>query len=932
MEFEQIQWLLLLVPLALLMWLVPSSGLRLPRRCLQLVLLVLLLCNPSLEMPRGGLQVFVLCDRSASHDDYAARNFNEWRSIIVKNKPGSREEVHFLDFASEVQKSSGNSQTPIYASRRQQTLLQNAINYVLQSRDPQRPCRILLLGDGYHVDSIEQAAAMLKLQGVEFDYRLSNSDPQADVRITAMRTPQRVRVQESFAVEVDISTPANYGEFKVEILRNDVSLGFYQIKPREGRAQLRLFDRLSEAQCSKYEARLVLAQQDSIVSNNIARSWTMASRGGRVLVVSPYTDDNVAALLRGMNFDVQLVQQQNFESAYLRGARAVILNNVSANYLDRNAMQALDFYVREQGGGLLMLGGEQSFGSGGYCGTLLEKLLPVSTELKSDKHKLLTAMAIALDCSGSMSAGVGGAGGVATKMDMANAAAIAAVECLGKSDFVAVYSVDTAATCRFGPGLLGKNLDAARKSIGSIAVSGGGIYVYSALKAGWEAIRKTEYGVKHLLLFADASDAEEPGDYQLLLQDIVAEGGSVSVVGLGSDKDCDAAFLQDVAKRGNGRCYFADDANLLPQIFAQETLSVSRKSFERKPCGVKPSGLWAEISSQPLQWYANSGAFNLCYAQPNARVLLLADNDYQNPLLATIQRGFGRSAAVCFACSGEHAGWITNWPDAAKMFQGLGSWLIGNELPVGVSLRSKIVGNELKIELFYDAQNPELQQQLLRNRARIKYSIDGKVEQLGWQRMESGYYSTSLLLKPGESVLGALQFGEHALDFGPLSLGVDAEWSYDSSKHQELAVLSSLSGGLGLLDLAQVWRSYKHSDYTNIRLELLLLLLLVFAYDVLASRFGWKLCPAFVRALPSRLRTLWQTWSEARRTKNAVRRDAGRSTAKVHKTIIEQSQDNSKLNETAAAAAEPKAAAQSAAEPGEALQQRRSRFERAKRN
>lgn len=929
MHFEQIQWLLLLVPLGLLCWLVPSMGLRLPRRFIQVLILILMLCNPSIHLPRGGLQVFVLCDRSASHDEHAAQNVSEWQSILRGSKPGSREEIRFLDFASEVQKSSGNSRSDIYESRRQQTLLQNAINYVLQSRDPQRPCRILLLGDGYHVDSIEQAADMLKLQGVEFDYRLSNCDPRGDVRITSMRTPQRVRVDESFAIELDVATPDNYGNFKVELLRDNTSLGMFDLQSQGGKARLRLFDRLGVARCSKYEARLVLPQDDSIAANNSAQSWTMASRGGRVLVVSPYADDNVAAALTSMNFEVQLLSANNFDSAYLRGARVLILNNVSASYLNDKSMQAIDFFVREQGGGLLMLGGEQSFGSGGYCGTLLEKLLPVSTELKSDRHKLLTSMAFALDCSGSMGASVNGPGGAVTKMEMANAAAIAAVECLGRNDFVAVFSVDTTAKCRFGPTLLGANLADAKKSIAGIGVGGGGIYVYTALDAAWNAIRKSKAGVKHLLLFADASDAEEPGNYEVLLQDIVAEGGSVSVVGLGTSGDCDAAFLIDVAKRGNGRCYFADDANQLPQIFAQETISVSRKSFEKEPCAVKATGLWAELSSQPVKWYANSGAFNLCYPQANARVQLLADNDYKNPLVASVQQGFGRSAAVCFACSGPYAGWIKDWPDASRMFQGLTGWLLGSEMPPGVSLRSRIVGNEVKIELFYDEQNPQLQQMLLRNMPRLKCSVDGTMLQPGWQRMESGYYSTSMLLKPGQTMLGALQFGEHALDFGPLSPAVDAEWSYDGAKHRELAVLADLSGGLGLVDLTQVWRSYQHAEYTNIRSELLLLLLLFFAYDVLASRFGWQPRLAAISALPGRLR------SGLAKLRTGVKRQSADKTPSARgKKPVATKQAASKPAQPPQTDKTPNESESEVAPDPQALQQqqRRSRFDRAKRN
>jgi cobalamin biosynthesis protein CobT len=53
-----------------------------------------------------------------------------------------------------------------------------------------------------------------------------------------------------------------------------------------------------------------------------------------------------------------------------------------------------------------MLGGAYSFGSGGYHGSPVGELLPVSMELKEEHKKLAVAMAIVVDRSGSMTASV----------------------------------------------------------------------------------------------------------------------------------------------------------------------------------------------------------------------------------------------------------------------------------------------------------------------------------------------------------------------------------------------------------------------------------------------------------------------------------------------------------------------------------------------
>ncbi len=91
----------------------------------------------------------------------------------------------------------------------------------------------------------------------------------------------------------------------------------------------------------------------------------------------------------------------------LSGAKVVILNNVPAHLFHQDFLNALDFYVRSQGGGLLMAGGKQSFGSGGYFESAVDDLLPVSMELRTEQRKLAVAMSIVLDRSGSMAASVG---------------------------------------------------------------------------------------------------------------------------------------------------------------------------------------------------------------------------------------------------------------------------------------------------------------------------------------------------------------------------------------------------------------------------------------------------------------------------------------------------------------------------------------------
>ena len=51
----------------------------------------------------------------------------------------------------------------------------------------------------------------------------------------------------------------------------------------------------------------------------------------------------------------------------------------------------------------------------------------------------------------------------------------------------------------------------------------------------WKALRNTNTGTRHIILFADAADAEQPGDgpgadYKSLLEEVVKEGGTCFLI------------------------------------------------------------------------------------------------------------------------------------------------------------------------------------------------------------------------------------------------------------------------------------------------------------------------------------------------------------------------------------------------------------------
>jgi hypothetical protein len=211
----------------------------------------------------------------------------------------------------------------------------------------------------------------------------------------------------------------------------------------------------------------------------------------------------------------------------------------------------------------MLAGGPQSFGLGGYQGTRMEDLLPVrmESERRRDEHSL--ALALVIDCSGSMSG---------QKIELAKDAAKAAAELLGPQDALAVigFSSEPERVVRMQGA---SNRMRIAQNIGKISAQGG-TAIFPALDLAFQDLLTTSARIKHVILLTDGQ-TQESGIPELV-QAMRAEGMTISTVGLGSDVN--RSLLQQSASVGGGRAYFTDDPHNVPRIFVNETTTVGQNS------------------------------------------------------------------------------------------------------------------------------------------------------------------------------------------------------------------------------------------------------------------------------------------------------------------------------------------------------------------
>ena len=765
MGFDYPESFLLLPILALLGWFWPRLGLFRPLRAIITLLAVTMIAGPRIQMQENALDLIVLLDRSESTEDLVDKGLPEWTRLLENAKPGRKDTLRFVNFAAEVADAGIDGSS--FTGSRKLTKTGLAVSNVMAQVDGKRPTRLLLFTDGYSTEPLTEAATQLGKRGVPMDFRLVRDETTRDLRLARLSFPERVQVGEPFLISVLLRGNED-GKVPLILRRNGQTLVETEVEIKDGTATAEFTDRIARVGSYEYDAE-IRPEKDAHPGNNRMKRWIEITGGPRLLLVTKYVEDPVEKAMADMDFDVQVVSDfSQLKAGMLGGTKAVVFNNVPAHEIPNDFLKALDLFVKEQGGGFLMAGGERSFGSGGYFQSDIDELLPVSMELKSEHRKLAVAMAIVMDRSGSMAVGVAGG---KTKMDLANSGAISAVNLLGQMDQITVFAVDSEPTKVVPLTNIGGKQKEISGRIARIASSGGGIYAYTGLKAGWEELRKSQAGTRHMILFTDTQDTEEPGDYRKLLAEMTKEGATVSVIGLGTKGDTDAALCEDIAKLGNGRIFFSDRPMDIPQIFAQETVTIARSAFIEEPVGTLASGRWSEISPKPLEWMKNVGGYNLSYARKDATVSLISKDEYAAPLVAHARRGLGRTMAVSFPLGGEFSKEVREWAGYGDFMQTTGRFLMGQELPPGIALRHKMQGTRLELDLLYDDE--EWGERLSKDPPTVKLQDDagGAIYELPWRRIEPGRFSLSRDLDEGSVVKGAIRVGDNAIGFGPVSVG-----------------------------------------------------------------------------------------------------------------------------------------------------------------
>jgi Mg-chelatase subunit ChlD len=889
---------LLLAALTVALWLRSATGqtpvrqwVTLGIRLIILGLLVLVLAGARWSRPLKDVEVVVLRDASASADqaqqlpgptlDAAINDYLRDTTNPDAKPPADR--VGVIRFAREPALESMPEATYRPASgaiaeagRRDDTDVAAAVRLALSSMAGDALHRIVLMWDGratrgdLAAAAREAAARHVPIDVMPLEYRGDR-----EVTLERLDAPPRKREGEPFSlravlrstnpadvrgklalrdrgqsVDMNLATPGLQTSKSIT-LTPGLNIVTLDIPP--GGPGVHDFQAAFEAE----------NDTDTQVANNTARAFTVVTGRSRILYVDNVPDaggDPLAAALTPIGngqsaignpptFDLHRISPRDFPPtlAELQGYDAVILANVprGAGGLDEAQQKALASYVHDLGGGLVVIGGPDAYGAGGWIGSDLEKVLPVDCSIPSRRVLPAGLLVIVLDRSGSMSA-AGVAGARQTKQELANEAAILAVRALAPQDLVGVVAFDGQAEWAV-PLRANANPNDTAAAIRTIG-NGGGTSIPAGLAKACEAVESAaaqNAAVRHVLLLTDGQSVE--GDYPGLVARLRRAGATLSTVGVGSDVN--PQLLSGLAADGKGRYYPIADPTTLPQIFIKEARTIRRTLIRESPftpsLAATDSPLVAGLTAVPP---LRGMVLTTPKSNPNVRVPLLSPDG--DPVLAHGQAGLGRVVAFTSdAANVWGAAWASSpiyqrfWTDAVQ-------WAarppVNTDFQVLTSRSTD--GTRAKVTVLADDKDGT-SKNFLAFQGHV-VAPDAAARDLRLAQIGPGRYEGEFDLDRAGNYVGMLQYRTPAGETGTLPVGFTLENSAElretSSDNAAMLAVVNATGGRML----RPWDAASARLFTREGLTpetvsrpawdaLIALLVGLFLVDVAARRLAW---------------------------------------------------------------------------------------------
>ena len=652
--------------------------------------------------------------------------------------------------------------------------------------------RIVVFTDGNETRGTAlEEAKLAQAAGVAVEVVPIRTGGQQEVRIREVSSPSQMDADEPFQLKI----VAHAEQDSEGILRVFQRVGDerrllppQRVRLQQGDNTFILTQEIPNSGFYEYEVTIE-SESDTVLANNEGRTFTVVQGEPRILYIegneqhSQYLEpaliqEGIAVVKRGPeSIPSSLAQFQNYD--------AVILSDVSSTDISSDQLGLIEAMVRDLGIGLIMVGGPNSFGAGGYLDTPVEKALPVDMDIKQRKVLPKGALAVILHTCEFPD-------GNAWARDIALAAlhVLSAQDLMGALGYIGmtgdswIYELAPVGD----KSRMSRILQQASQQIGDMPD------VSPTLQMAYGALANTDAAAKRIIMISDGDPAAPQPS---LVRQLAAAGIAVSTVCINPHSPADQNMLRNLANQTGGQYYFVTNPRNLPQIFTKEAAVVKRGLMIEEPFQPQPNhdsellyGL-AESAMPQLQGYVVTSP------KDTATIPLLSHEG--DPVLAHWRYGLGKSVAFTSDVTNRWAAEWLGWDGFRRFWAQTVRWATRELTPTNFDIQTQVRDGKGHIKVdAVDAQGnfinflrprgvvtgpgPDFQRQELE----LTQTGPG-IYEADFPLSSTGVYMVNLLYNNADGTQGMIPAG--------LALGYSPEYEYTTMNLPLLEQIAAAGGG-----------------------------------------------------------------------------------------------------------------------------------------
>lgn len=653
------------------------SKLCMATRALVIVLLVLALAGTHKILKNDDLNVMFLFDVSKSVPEDIRRQAEQFvMNACSEMKPDDRAALLTFDGLTNIQQLptrpglEGGIHTPPPfpdGQKPDQTNMEQGVRMAIACASDDLNNRVVILSDGnQNVGDVLEEARSAYANNITIDVLPLHVEHGAEVVLEQLRAPPYANLHENIPLrlilksdrptsgEILIYQRVGPDEQQVDI-NTDPDKAGVRVQLRPGRNPFTVPLPITTQRAHEFRAEFIPDDRtaDVITENNVARAFTNVEGPQTVLFIGGENDRSDDALLvealgrEEIRVDWVTAESVDLSPSVLQDYASVILSNVGADYFSGRQQQALASYVRDLGGGLIMVGGDDSFGAGGWQGSVVEEVMPVKFDVDAVRQIPRGALAIVMH---SCEMPQGNKWGIET--------AVAALKTVSRLDYFGIVGWGMNGFHWEVKMQVATNKDAITQKIRKMQNSD--MFDFQTpMNMAYKALMNCKDAAqRHMIIISDG-DPQHPG-YGLLNK---MRGNKVtcSTVSVFPHSGREIGTMKDIAKKTRGRYYHLGkpgDENRLPKIFTKEAKVVRRPLIRDELFTPKLRPNLSDIMIgidgpfPPLKGYV------VTTPRKVSDVEMPLVTKRGDPLLAHWLCGFGRTVAFT---SGRWKHWGDNW-------------------------------------------------------------------------------------------------------------------------------------------------------------------------------------------------------------------------------------------------------------------------------